>query len=130
MTEKLERIAIFDHKSFGRLIADYATGAKPWPASMDEFKQEVEGRNIARIPPHMKAIQVVQPSDEVFFLRLPPRTLFSQSLERYAKNDEDGNLEPYPAPPFYSDMVCNEPRLTHTDFFLSRVADYTISVCS
>lgn len=130
MTERLERITIFDHKAFGRLIADYATGKRPWPASLDEFRQEVEGRNIAKVPSHMKAIQVVQPSDEIFFLRLPPRKMISQSLERFAENDAQGNTEPYPAPPFYSDMVCREARLTHTDFFLSRVADYTISVCT
>ncbi|NRG19473.1 hypothetical protein HPQ64_17405 [Rhizobiales bacterium] len=130
MNKQLERIQIFDHKAFGRLIADYATGRKAWPESIEEFRAEVEGPNIAKIPEHMRAIQVVQPSDEIFFLRLPPKTLFSQSLERYAANDANGSTEPYPAPPFYSDMVCREERLTHTDFFLSRVADYTISVCS
>lgn len=128
--ELLGRITINDHKAFGRLIADYATGRKAWPQTLEEFKREVEDTNIAKLPAHMKAIQVVQPSEDVFFLRLPPLKMISQSLERFGEADATGKMERYPAPPFYMDMVCGEERLTHTDFFLSRVADYTISVCT
>lgn len=125
-----ERIKIHDHKAFGRLIADYSTGRKPWPETLAEFKAEVEGRNIASVPDRLKAIQVVQPSEEVFFLRLPPRKIIAQSLDRFARRDAGGSTERYPVPPFYADMVCGEEQLTHSDFFLSRVADYTIAVCT
>lgn len=128
--QQFERIKIHDHKAFGRLIADYAIGRKPWPETLAEFKAEVEGRNIASVPDRLKAIQVVQPSEEVFFLRLPPRKIIAQSLDRFARHDADGSTERYPLPPFYADMVCGEEQLTHSDFFLSRVADYTIAVCT
>jgi len=127
---QLKKVEIHDHKAFGELIAAYATGRKPWPETLADFKSEVEGRNIASVPEHLKALQVVQPSEEVFFLRLPPRKMIEQSLEKYARNDAEGTDEPYPLAPFYAEMACGEERLSHSDFFLHRVADYTIAVCT
>lgn len=122
------RLEIINYAAFGRLIADWALGEKPWPESLEEFKQAVEP-DIARVPPRMKALHVVQPNNEVFYLRLPPKKMIKRSLERFAEQDRKGG-ERYQVPPFYADMVCGDEALTHTEFFLSRVADYTIAICT
>ncbi|ANK80052.1 hypothetical protein [Minwuia thermotolerans] len=132
MTDDFEgefgRLEILDYTAFGRLIADWAMDRKPWPESLEEFKSIVEP-DIARVPPRMKAIHVVQPNQEIFYLRLPPKKMITRSLERFAERDKKGSGPRYQVPPFYADMVCGDEALTHTDFFLSRVADYTISIC-
>ncbi|WP_417519779.1 hypothetical protein [Minwuia sp.] len=121
------RLEIVNYGAFGRLIADWALGEKPWPESLEEFKSIVEP-DIARVPPRMKAIHVVQPNQEVFYLRLPPEKMIKRSLQRFAEQDKEGGTR-YQVPPFYADMVCGDEGLSHTEFFLSRVADYTISIC-
>lgn len=120
MTDELKKVEIHDYQAFGRLIADYATGEKPWPASLDGLKLATQG--IATIPEDYKALQVIQASEEVLLLRLPPRRMVEQSLAKYG----EGSAADYPLPGFYDD----KDEMTKHDFFLSRVADYTIAVCT
>lgn len=120
MTDELKKVEIHDYRAFGRLIADYATGEKPWPASLEGLKHATQG--IATIPDDYKALQVIQASEEVLLLRLPPQRMVEQSLAKYG----EGSAADYPLPGFYDD----KDELTMRDFFLSRVADYTIAVCT
>lgn len=121
------RLEILNYQAFGRLIADWALGKRPWPETLEEFKSIVEP-DIARVPPRLRAIHVVQPNQEVFYLRLPPKKMLARSLEKFAEQDTKGGTR-YSVPAFYADMVCGDEALSHTDFFLSRVADYTIAIC-
>lgn len=122
MTDELAKIDIHDHKALGQLVSDYATGTKPWPETLAALKSELAG--IATVPDHLKALQVIQPSEEVLLLRLPPRRMIEQSLENYSTGD--GATGPYPLPGFYDDG----DTLSNSDFLLHRVADYTIAVCT
>ncbi len=122
MTEELKKVEVHDHQAFGQLIADYATGARPWPETLDALKSALDG--IATVPDNLRALQVIQPSEEVLLLRLPPRRMIEQSLEHFGSGD--GATGTYPLPGFYAEGGT----LSNADFLLNRVADYTIAVCT
>ena len=82
-------------------------------------------------------IRVVQAEYDEFLLRLPPKHMINNSIEELCGPNRDENAT-YDVPMFYtlklrsadgSPPAVTNDRLNNGDFFLSRVADYTISVC-
>ena len=120
MTDELKKVEIHDYQAFGQLITEYATGAKPWPETLEGLKQAT--KDIATIPDTYKALQVIQACEEVLLLRLPPRRMTEESLAKYG----DDSAKAYPLPDFYA----RKDEMSERDFYLSRVADYTIAVCT
>lgn len=141
-------VEILDYKAFGLLISEYALGYRlgsdgqqppankrvpmPWPKTLDEFKKTCQQRGAAKVLDSVKGIQVIQPSDDVLLLRLPPKRVIDGAIAFHKKPVK--NTE-YEMPDFYETMLlaggerAKPEGMKHLDFWYCRVGDYTISFC-
>lgn len=138
-------VEVHDHRAFGLMLIEYALGRRlgadgeeledfeprKWP-SFEEFVEEVEARNIAKVPDHMKGIKIVQPPEDTVFLRIPPKSIIEAALQRYRTADPS---DVYGIPDFYKQMILagddasSEGGIDKLEFFFNRVGDYTMSFC-
>lgn len=138
---------IADYKAFGLLIAEYSLGYQltstgeqpaaakrvpmPWPKTLDEFKEACRKRGVGKVLDNVKGIQMIQPSDDVLLLRLPPKRIINEAIALHKK----AKTTNYPMPDFYETMLlAGKPRakpegMPHLDFWYCRVGDYTVSFC-
>lgn len=116
---------ILNFAATGRKVVQWAQDPSTRPRDLAEFKEQLAG--LVQVPERFKEIQIVQGYDHVFFLRLPPNnqvTLSQKQLET-----EEGGLEEYGIPEFYFDAIKEVKEFDRTEFFFSRIADYTIRGC-
>jgi hypothetical protein len=127
------RFKVIDHLAFGRIIAHWAEDKSRAPTTIADLKAALEP-NIALVPPRYTTMQVVQAGPEEYVLRLPPKAMIANTIQELS----GPTGAPYAVPPFYflklrcpdgSAPGVSNDLINDLDFFYSRVADYTISVC-
>lgn len=130
------RFKVIDHLAFGKLIHKWANDASTAPKTIDELKEALEP-GIALVPTRYKEMRTVQPREEEFVLRLPPRHMINNTIEELSGPASDPKST-YAVPDFYflkmrsadgAPASVSNDYINNGDFFYSRVADYTISVC-
>ena len=130
------RFKVIDHLAFGKLIHKWANDASTAPRSIEELKEALEP-GIALVPTRYTQMRTVQPEEKEFILRLPPRHMINNTIEELNGPASDPKST-YAVPEFYflkmrsadgSPAAVSNDYINNGDFFYSRVADYTISVC-
>lgn len=133
-----ERFFVNDEIKWGKLIKSFATGRNylspgadpiPLPRTLDDLKKLCQdvGLQIS-MPSYHKGLVVIQMSEEVFSIRLPPKTMVDE-MEDFLKTD-DGN---YTVPSFYDRFYAKELVLRTVDdklnFHAARIGDYSVRMC-
>lgn len=128
----LERLKIADMEKWGNLVKSWATGAKPKPATLQEFKDQCAAAGVgATVPSYVTEFELVQtPALNKLLLRLPPKELVEDS-EKLLKD------APYALPDFYDDLFGADNGPTHMPndeagklrVHAQRIGDYTMSNC-
>lgn len=132
------RFKVNDEVKWGKLIKSFATGnnyivpggpALPVPRTLQELKDLCVTVGLqVEIPDYHKGLVVIQLSEEVFSMRLPPKTMIE---EMEAELEADGN---YTMPDFYDefyDKTLTLPTIDKKlDFHAVRIGDYSIRMCA
>lgn len=130
------RFKVIDHLAFGRLIWRWSNDPATAPKSIEQLRAVLEP-GIALVPTRYTTMRTVQAGREEFVLRLPPKHMINNTVEELCGPNANREAT-YAVPPFYnlklrspdgSAPVVSNTNLDNGDFFFSRVADYTISVC-
>jgi hypothetical protein len=120
-----DRIEIVDAIAWGNLVKDWVKGAKPVPRNLTELKAQC-GTSI-KIPESMKAVTIVQQSEDAVLVRLPARKMV---VDAEAELQATG----YPLPDFYAKAFGDAAFVFTTpaqrlEFQACRIGDYAISNC-
>ncbi|MGE0699031.1 MAG: hypothetical protein AB7O57_08040, partial [Hyphomicrobiaceae bacterium] len=82
---------------------------------------------VITMPDYHKGLVIIQSSEEVFSIRLPPKTMVEE-MEQFLK---DGGK--YASPKFYDDFYGTTLTLTtekeKLDFHAARIGDYSVRMC-
>jgi hypothetical protein len=125
-TAPIPRIEVEDYIEMGRLVAEWAIDPARRPGGLRALREQLAG--IAVVPERLRTMTFVQGTLEHLVLRLPPRALVEDALERMS--DPMGSPS-YRLPQFYADH-CRPgfgPVMTPLDTLLARVGDQTIAQC-
>ena len=131
------RFEVNDEIKWGKLIKSFATGTNyispggppiPVPRTLDGLKQLcVDVGLVVAIPANHTGLAILQLSEEVFAIRLPPKSMVEESEADFAAG---GN---YAVPKFYNDFYQKTLVLTtlaqKMDFQAARIGDYSIRMC-
>ncbi len=131
------RFTVNDEIKWGKLIMSFATGnnyvapggpAIPVPRTLADLKQLcLDIGLVVSFPDYHKGLVVIQSSEEVFSIRLPPKTM-TEETEAFLK--AGGN---YAVPKFYDDFYQKPLVLTteqqKLDFQAARIGDYSVRMC-
>jgi hypothetical protein len=132
------RFAVGDVILWGKLVKMWATQkaydgvpVMPQPLDLKELQEQCDKIKLKiTIPGHIKALALLNHSEEVLFLRVPPRSLVENS-EAFLKDPRTD----YPHMPIYDlfekftgpdDKILKDKKL---DFHAARVGDYSIAKC-
>ncbi len=132
------RFEVNDEIKWGKLIKSYATGINhitpggppiPLPRTLQDLKDIcVAVGLVVTIPDFHTGLVIIQLSEEVFSIRLPPKTMVEETVE-FLKAGGD-----YAVPKFYDDFYQKTLTLATTDqkldFQAARIGDYAIRMCS
>ena len=130
-----EAVEIRDYDEVGKVIIRWMRQGVPI-ARHGPIQQLIDAINdegpsnepniLTSLPSSFGCYQIFDGSDDVFQFRMPPPLLTEAGHMRACVDLKPG--DPYGAPDFYEKKICNDD-LSHCDFFLSRVADYTMNMC-
>ena len=124
-TTPLESMTILNFPETGKKVVEWAQNPSTRPRDIVEFRQQLAG--LVDVPARYKEIQISQGYDHVFFLRLPPNNQVTQSQQKL--ETETNSVSAYGFPQFYFDAIEHPEKFDRTNFFFSRIADYTIRGC-
>lgn len=133
-----QRFAVNDEIKWGKLIKSFATGKNyivdggqpiPIPRTLAELKQLCTNVGlVVTIPDFHTGLVVIQLSEEVFSIRLPPKTMVEET-EAFIKAGGE-----YAVPKFYNDFYEKTLVLATVDkkmdFNAARIGDYSIRMCA
>lgn len=122
-SKPIPRIEVSDYAAMGRKVLEWAASDKDRPATVDEFKTQLE--NIATVPDRIKHVEFVQSTLDRLVLRLPPLEMAQEGLERVGKLEPNAD---YQEPRFYKDRILGG-EIGNLEYFFSRIGDYTIAQC-
>ncbi len=122
-----------NYEKVGQLIYEWATGDKPWPKDLADFRALV-GDNLY-VPAEYERLRIVQADNGSvqiepgsngleFVLRLPPKGQVMESAERI-----DSGITSYPLPPLYELYLQQGHGRPPKGVFHARIADYTMRSC-
>ena len=132
------RFEVNDEIKWGKLIKSFATGTNyitpggppiPLPRTLQDLKDTcVAVGLVVQIPDYHTGLVMIQLSEEVFSVRLPPKTMVEET-EAFLKAGGD-----YAVPKFYNDfyqktLVLGTPD-QKLDFQAARIGDYSIRMCA
>jgi hypothetical protein len=122
--QPLPRIDVADYIEMGRLVAQWVTEPETRPTDVDDLRRQLDG--VAVVPPSIKSFEFAQSTLDHLVLRLPPREIIEEGIERMTDPMTDGR---YPLPQFYADHYRPGfgPVMTPLDTLLARVGDQTIA---
>jgi hypothetical protein len=119
-------VKVADHVEMGRLVAEWATGQRARPETVDDLKRELSG--IAEVPARIKKIEFCQEDMETLVIRLPVKEVIERAVNDMADPECESR---YPFPQFYADFFqpgfC--PVMTPLDILMARLGDHTIEQC-
>ncbi len=118
----ISRVTITDYVGFGKLIADWATDAKPPPKDIDDMRTQC--KDVAHIPDRIKKLHLVKSTLETLVIKLPPKKMVEESTSVLFPG-----LASYPTPAYYYQKFINGSSMSNEEFLYSRIADYTIGQC-
>ena len=132
------RFEVNDEIKWGKLIKSFATGvnyitpggpAIPMPRTLDELKQLCVDVGLTVVfAEHHKALVIVQPSEEAFTVRLPPKSMVEETEASLKAGDT------YGVPKFYNDFYQKQLAIPtvdkNLDFHAARIGDYSIRMCT
>ena len=129
----LNRFAIegLDHAKFGALIKEWARNPGQRPKTIEEFKQQVEAKDIEVLWPHgpntLTELNIFDGLPERLDIRLPPVSFIKES-EDYLKVEDNE----YPLPKYYSEIFGGvDPQIDDSNaFHNARIGDYTVANCA
>lgn len=121
----IPRINVLNHRRLGQKMIKWATEPETRPENLPRFIAEVEGMIELPLPSWIKGLQFVQSNTEVLLIRLPPKEIVEDTLERIASGTGK-----YPFPAFYEDFILQESDHDQRAIFEFRVGDYTIAHCT
>ncbi len=119
-------VRIIDHVEMGCLVADWSTGQRARPETVEELRRELSG--IAEIPERFTGLVFVQDDAETLVIHLPER----QALEQAVSELSDPECEScYPFPQFYADFYrpSYSPVMSPLDILMARIGDRTLAQC-
>lgn len=133
-----ERFSVNDEIKWGKLIKSFATGRNylvagerpiPVPRTLDELKQLCTDVGLViTMPDYHKGLVVIQMSEEIFSIRLPPKTMVDE-METFLQEADSS----YTVPDFYDDFYEKTLVLQSTekklDFHAARIGDYSVRMC-
>ena len=122
--QPLPKIDVSDYIEMGRLVAQWVTEPETQPTSVADLRRQLQG--IATVPPTIRSFEFGQSTLDHLVLRLPPREVIEEGIERMTDPMADGR---YPLPQFYDDHYRPGfgPVLTPLDTLLARVGDQSIA---
>jgi len=122
--QPLPRIDVADYIEMGRLVTQWVTEPETRPTDVAELRRQLDG--IAVVPPSIKSFEFTESTLDHLVLRLPPREMIEEGIERMTDPMTDGR---YPLPQFYADHYRPGfgPVMTPLDTLLARVGDQTIA---
>jgi hypothetical protein len=122
--QPLPRIDVADYIEMGRLVAQWVTEPETRPTDVHDLRRQLSG--IAVVPPSIRSFEFAQSTLDHLVLRLPPREMIEEGIERMTDPMADGR---YPLPQFYADHYRPGfgPVMTPLDTLLARVGDQTIA---
>jgi len=137
-TAMRERFSVNDEIKWGKLIKSFATGRNylvaggspiPVPRTLDELKQLCTDVGLViTMPDYHKGLVVIQMSEEIFSIRLPPKTMVDE-METFLQEADSS----YTVPDFYDDFYEKTLVLPSTekklDFHAARIGDYSVRMC-
>jgi hypothetical protein len=122
--QPLPRIDVADYIEMGRLVAQWLAEPESRPVDVADLRRQLAG--IAVVPPSIKSFEFAQSTLDHLVLRLPPREVVEEGIERTTDPMADGR---YPLPQFYADHYRPGfgPVMTPLDTLLARVGDQAIA---
>ena len=96
--QPLPRVDVADYIEMGRMVAQWVTEPATRPTSVAELRRQLDG--IAVVPPSIQSFEFAQSTLDHLVLRLPPREVIEEGIERMTDPMADGR---YPLPQFYAD---------------------------
>jgi hypothetical protein len=138
------RFQVSDEIKWGKLVKSWATGSNymgtgpasdqpsgppiPLPRTIPELVKLCSDLGITiSIPDFHKGLVIIQSSEEIFSIRLPPKSM----VEETEADMRAGNA--YVAPKFYDDFYDKQLVLGTMDkrfeFHAARIGDYSIRMC-
>jgi hypothetical protein len=121
----IPRINVLNYRALGQKMIKWATDRESRPETLPEFVREVDGIIELPLPAWIKGLQFVQSNNETLLIRLPPKEVVEDSLERIA-----AGTGRYPFPNFYEQFILEEGEHDQQAIFEFRVGDYTIAHCT
>ncbi|MFV0294943.1 MAG: hypothetical protein ACK5JT_02355 [Hyphomicrobiaceae bacterium] len=132
------RFKVDDEVGWGMLIKSFATGRNyltpdgppiPLPRTLQELKDICVAQGLdVTFPDYHTGLVIIQLSEEVFSIRLPPKTMIDE-MEKYL--DEGGN---YAAPKFYEEFYLANLDQSSVEkkrrFHAARIGDYSVRMCA
>ena len=124
----VDQIRVEDYEKIGRIVVGWMRDGVPIPRSgpIQDLVEALGGAEEVGLPASFTSYEIVDGSDTVFRLRLPPPNLTEEGEKRACKDLVPG--DGYGAPEFYREKICKD-QMNHCNFFFCRVADYTMNMC-
>ena len=138
-----ERINVLDWELLGKILIEMIVEPERSPEAggipqnsgdikvlEDHFNNRF-GQTIIDFPDRIKTFRIERSSWTEFVLRLPPWQLGAAGHARVCTpiGEPRSDVE-YTPPPFYAHKINrDDPSINNCQFFFSRVADYTMSMC-
>lgn len=138
----VERVEILDDVTWGQLVKTWATGTSylpsgyvppHYPRTIAEFHDQCAAakgtttNQITKVPASMTAIAVLQYSEQVVVVRLPPKSMV-EAVEAELQSGAS-----YPIPKFYDNAyhmtLTLDSAAEKLDFQAARIGDYSIRQC-
>lgn len=123
-------VVIVDHVALGQIIADWATGARPLPATAQALRQQLAG--VAEINPSVRQVSFERATRDRLVIRLPEASEVEAASDALADPWVGAR---YPFPRFYVDALdrSDDPAggalLSPLDLLHARLADHAIAQC-
>ncbi|MGE0766389.1 MAG: hypothetical protein AB7L90_07995 [Hyphomicrobiaceae bacterium] len=131
------RFEVNDEIKWGKLIKSFATGTNyiqpggppiPLPRTLQQLKDTcVAVGLVVTIPDFHTGLVIIQLSEEVFSIRLPPKSMVEEA-EAFLQGAGE-----YAVPKFYDDFYQKTLTLTtpaqKLDFQAARIGDYSVRMC-
>lgn len=121
----IPRINVVNYRALGQNMIKWALDAETRPENLPQFVAAVDGMIELPLPSWIKGLQFVQSNTEVLMIRLPPKEVVEDTLERIASGTGK-----YPFPNFYEQFILQDGDHDQRAIFEFRVGDYTIAHCT
>lgn len=126
LTSMIRTVEIVDHVALGQIVADWATGARPLPASAAALRQQLAG--VAEIAPGVREVSFDRTEPGRLVIRLPDASGVEAACDAFADPWVGAGM---PFPRFYAEAM--DPGmgavLSPLEILHARIADHALAQC-